>query len=118
MTQHDLLAFLDASHAHYGFWPSRRDMGRNLRLNTPEGESAWDTQLTRALIPMLRDGLVEWSGCGARGCRHLVLTAFGADTLKAWNKLGCRAHGARAANCGKRKTRNLLPAVAHEARAA
>ncbi|MDR5730661.1 MAG: hypothetical protein RB191_24895, partial [Terriglobia bacterium] len=86
MTQHDFLAFLDASHTFYGHWPNFEAMTQNLRLNTPRGAARWDSQLRSVLPSLLKKQFVKWEECSVRGCRHLELTPFGAEMLKAWNR--------------------------------
>lgn len=118
ITQHDLVAFLAASHRNYGEWSNYETMAQNLRLNTPEGAGRWDAQLKTLLPPLLRKRLLEWSRCEVEGCRHLRLTPLGFDTLKAWGKFGCSSHGGKSVDCGKRKPRGFIPAYSHGARAA
>ncbi|MDR5730665.1 MAG: hypothetical protein RB191_24915, partial [Terriglobia bacterium] len=75
----------------------------------------WDSQLRSVLPSLLKKQFVKWEECSVRGCRHLELTPFGAEMLKAWNRLGCRAHSGWAENCGKHRARSLLPVLQHEA---
>lgn len=123
MTNHQMLAFLRESHAHYGFWPGRELMASNLRLNTPKGEAGWDRQIQKTLPSLIRQGYIVWSPCpagsAARGgvCRHLALTDLGRATLAAWDEHGCRAHGRSGRACPRRELA-LMPGVEHQARAA
>jgi hypothetical protein len=120
MTSHQFLAFMAESHKHYGFWPGYELMARNLRLNTPRGQARWDAQLRKTLKGLLSDGLVEWMPCPAgasvRGapCRHIVLTELGAQTLRAWDEVGCRSHGRSKGRC-TRSEAILMPGLEHAA---
>lgn len=116
MTNHQILAFLDESRKHYGFWPGYQLMAKNLRLNTPKGETRWDSQVSVMVTSLIAQELVAWTPCpgDAPGCKHLILTEFGAQTLRAWNEHGCKSHGRAKGRC-MRRSPLLMPGLEHAA---
>lgn len=108
MTQHELLAFIDALH---GFiersvsnrgpwcWPTRELLVENLADNKKLWGPSWDSGFRQTLQSLRRHGWAVEEGCAPHcHAKHVRLTSAGLEMLRLMNEHGCRNHRARNPN--------------------